>query len=265
MIPTPSLRPGAAALAGALLGICLFTATPAAAQVNIEDLRSDDPPDGLSGSLGGDLTIQTGNVDFVRVGLRARLNQVEDDVHTLIVGDGGLGFLGSSRFASSGLAHYRRTYWLSPWAAPEWFGQLNYDRSRALAFRALVGGGARSLTYRPSWGRVGGGTSLLLEHERFILPDTAEGPKRQTAIRSSSFLTFSATLGEDAGVSSTTYVQPKMWDLADLRVLHDLTVSTGITDQWHLTVSFDLRYDSRSPEHVASLDTRLRTGVTLRY
>ena len=37
---------------------------PLAAQVNIESLRREDPPDGVSGSLGGDLSVNTGNVDF---------------------------------------------------------------------------------------------------------------------------------------------------------------------------------------------------------
>ncbi len=254
-------------LAGALWALCLLAGAPLTAQVNIEDLRPDDPPPGLSGSLRGDVNIQTGNVSFVRLGLEARVNRVEDSVHTLIVGDGGLGLIGSSRFASSGLAHYRETYWISEWAAPEWFGQINYDRSRLLAFRALAGAGVRSPTYHPEWGRIGGGTSLMLEHERFMLPDTAFHPERSTVMRSSTFLTLRAVFGDDGAVvvSSTTYIQPRLRDLRDVRLSENLSVATSVTEQVAVTTSFDLRYDSRPPDEVSSLDTRLRTGITLRY
>ncbi len=250
---------------GTAVAMCGLLAAPAAAQVNIEDLRPEEAPEGRSGSVRGDVDFQTGNVSFLRLGLEARVNQVDDGVHTLVVGDGGLGFLGSSRFSSSGLLHLRRTYWVTDAVAPEWFLQTNYDRSRLLAFRLLAGGGIRSPRYRPDWGSIGGGTSLMVEHERFMLDDTASHPREVTVLRSSSFLTFQGEVGEGLVLSSTTYVQPRITDPGDIRILENLSAETDVTDRVALAISFDLRYDSRPPDETSSLDTRLRTGLILRY
>ncbi|MFW6206946.1 MAG: hypothetical protein ACOC5J_03325, partial [Gemmatimonadota bacterium] len=86
----------------ALLALSTVLPSSGAAQVNVEPLRGEDPPEGTSGSLSSDLVVQTGNTDFVRVGIEGRLYIVEDSTTTLMVGNGGLGFLGTSRFASSG-------------------------------------------------------------------------------------------------------------------------------------------------------------------
>ena len=66
---------------------------PLAAQVNIESLRREDPPDGVSGSFGGDLAINTGNVDFVQMRLNGRVNRVQGNRTSLLVGEGGIAFL----------------------------------------------------------------------------------------------------------------------------------------------------------------------------
>ena len=249
-----------------LLALLLTAAPPAvSAQVNVEALRRDDPPLGYSGSVGGDVTWRTGNVDFVQVGLEARLYRVNERVTTLVVGDGGLGFLRSSRFASSGLAHLRQTYVYRPYLSPEWYAQLNYDRSQRLSFRAILGGGARTSFASGDWGEFGAGSALMFEHERLSLPDTASHPDRTTTLRWSNFLTLRVVPTETTVLTSTTYAQPKFGDPGDIRVLENLRIATSVTETLRLTVSFDLRYDSVPPDGIAVLDTTLRTGVTYTY
>lgn len=265
---TRSSRPKRVALAAlAVLAATAVagTTTPASAQVNVEALRADDPPPGVSGSLGGDLTLQTGNTDFIQLRIEARRYHVENRVVTLMVGHGGLGFLDRNRFASSGLFHYRKTYWVTDWIAPEWYGQANYDRSRSLSFRVVGGGGIRAPRLNADWGHVGGGTGLLLEHERLSLSDTASHPRHTTVVRSSSFATLRVVTENDLVLTSTTYAQPQVGEWGDVRVLEEFALATPVTERLALTVSFDLRYDSRPPDRVSSLDTRLRTGLTLTY
>jgi hypothetical protein len=241
-------------------------ASPLAAQVNIESLRREDPPEGLSGSVGGDVNITTGNVDLVQLNASARLTHVRGLVHTLAVGQGGLGFLARNRYASSGLLHFRRTHWLRGWVAPEWYAQADYDRSLKIDYRALAGGGVRLDFARGAWGRFGAGTSLMLEHERLSLPDSSVHDNRTTTLRNSTFATLRVTPGSNLVVSSTTYVQPAfLTDVGDLRILENLRVATSLTERLQLTVTFDLRYDSAPPDGISALDTRLRTGVTYTY
>lgn len=248
------------------VALSLAMTADAAAQVNIESLRRDDPPEGISGSVGGDLNVTTGNTDFVAVNLNARLTRVLDMRTDLLIGQGGLGFLGRNRFATSGLAHYRQTFRLTEWIGPEWYVQTDYDHALKLNLRALVGSGARFDFARGTWGRFGAGLSLMLEHERLDLPDTAIHPTSDTVIRNSTFLTLRIVPGEYLVVSSTTYLQPSLDDVAgDLRVLENLRIAASLTERLDLTVTFDLRYDSEPPDGLSALDTRTRMGVTFNY
>lgn len=255
------------------LGINLFlsllvaAAAPfgSAAQVNVEALRSDDPPLGRSGTLGGDLAVRTGNVKFVQLGLDARLYDVTTSATRLLVGNGGLGFLRSSRFASSGLLHYRVTFLPRRGISPEWYGQLDYDRAQLLSLRSVAGAGVRTSFASGDWGQFGAGSALMFEHERLALPDTASHPDRTTALRWSNFLTLRVVATENMVITSTTYYQPEFRNPGDARALENLRIRTSVSESLALVVSFDLRYDSRPPDGIASLDTNLRTGVTYTY
>ena len=242
----------------------VFT-TAVYAQVNIEALRTDDPPLGRSGSFGGDFTVRTGNVDFLRLGFNGRHYAVGENLTTLIVGNGGIGLLGRSRFASSGLLHYRQTYTAREWISPEWYGQANYDRAQLLRLRLVVGAGIRTAVAGGPWGQFGAGTALMFEHERLALPDSALHPQQTVVVRSSSFLTLRVTSGESFVVTSTTYLQPDVLALRDVRLLENLRLASSITESVAITVSFDLRYDSRPPDGIARVDTALRAGVRYTY
>jgi Protein of unknown function, DUF481 len=236
------------------------------AQVNIESLRRSGVPQGFSGSLGGDLTATTGNVDFIQTRIDARVNWVKGRETMLVIGQGGLGFLGTNRFASSGLLHYRWTHSLGGALSPEWYAQVNYDRPQLLDLRSLVGAGVRTSISSGTWGQFGAGTSLMLEHERLDLPVSARHPRRTTTLRNSTFLTLRAASAEQLVVTSTTYAQPSLADvLGDLRVLEDLGIGAAVTERLDVTVTFDLRYDSGPPDGTKALDTRLRAGVTYQY
>ncbi|MDH3424587.1 MAG: DUF481 domain-containing protein, partial [Gemmatimonadota bacterium] len=198
--------------------------------------------------------------------LNGRLNWLRGEATTLAIGEGGLGFLAGDRFSSSGLFHLRRTHWFADWIAPEWYGQINYDRPQLLDFRALAGGGVRLQFARGARGAVGAGVSLMLEHERLDLPDSATHDDRTRTVRNSTFLTLRLVAGDNLVISSTAYLQPALNDVfGDMRVLENLRVAASLSDRLALTVTFDLRYDSGPPDGIAALDTRLKTGVRFTY
>lgn len=229
--------------------VLLVGAVPSArAQVNIEALRPTELPTGRSGSVGGNLTVRTGNVDFVQLDIEGRHNVVEEGVTTLAIGTGGIGLLGRSRFASSGLFHFRRTHEWLDWLSPEWYAQVNYDRPQLLRFPWWPGGGGRFGVARGEWGEFGAGTALMMEHERLAVPDTASHPPETTTLRWSNFLTLRVVPSQRLVVTSTSYVQPEFRNPGDVRVLENLRLASSITDTVSLTVAFDLRYDSDPPD-----------------
>ena len=83
-----------------LLAFAVVLPFPVSAQVNVEALRRDDSPLGYSGSFGGDVTLRTGNVDLIQLGLNGRRYRVTESATSLIVGNGGLGLLVGRRIAS---------------------------------------------------------------------------------------------------------------------------------------------------------------------
>ncbi len=262
---TPPRRSGLRLLIALVAALPSTLPMPVSAQVNVEALRQEEPPLGRSGTFGGNLTVRTGNVDLVQVDLNARLYRVTESVTRLIVGSGGLGLQGGDRFASSGLVHYRETYRYNDLISPEWYGQLNYDRPQLLDFRFVTGGGARTSFASGEWGQFGMGAALFFEHERLDLPDDAVHDNETTNIRGSYFLTLRLVPSENLVITSTTYLQPIIGNWGDLRTLANLRLATSITDELDLTVSFDLRYDSRPPDEISALDTRLRTGIRYAY
>ena len=265
MTPTTHRTPLRRSAWPLLITLAVALPLPVSAQVNVEALRQDDPPLGYSGTFGGDLTLRTGNVDLVQLGLNARLYRVTESVTQLIVGNGGIGLLSGSRFSSSGLLHYRQTYQYDGNISPEWWAQVNYDRPQLLDFRVLTGAGVRTSFASGEWGQFGMGGALMLEHERLNLPDTAVHADNTTEIRGSFFLTLRLVPSENLVITSTTYIQPAFGSFGDLRTLENLRVAASVTDELDLTVSFDLRYDSRPPDEIGALDTTLRTGLRYTY
>jgi len=235
------------------------------AQVDIESMRREGATEGVTGTVGGDLTLKTGNTDLVQTDLHTRLDWVRGSSTTLFVAEGGVGLLKNKNFSSSGLLHLRQTRWLGDRVAPEAYGQINYDRPLLLDFRALLGAGLRLRFSRGDWGDVGAGASVMWEHERLDLPAGATHAARTRRFRNSTFVSLRVVGGESLVVSSTSYIQPALDDLGDLRVLENLGVAASLTDRLALSVTFDLRYDSGPPDGLAALDTRLKTGLTFSY
>jgi hypothetical protein len=106
----------------------------------------------------------------------------------------------------------------------------------------------------------------MFERERLDVPPEASHPSRTDSWRNSTFVSFRVVGGEALVVTSTAYAQPALDDvLGDLRILENLRIAASLTERLALTVTFDLRYDSEPPDGLASLDTRLKTGVAFTY
>lgn len=248
-----------------LLPLLLLQTTPLAAQVNIEALRREDLAQGVAASLTTELSVRTGSVELVQLDLSARLDYVAGPATTFLVCQGSLGFLSGSRFTNAGLAHLRQSVAVRAWLVPEAYAQVNYDERQLLDLRGLVGGGLRMRIAGDHHVRLWAATGAMVEHERLALPDTGATAARTTVVRSSSYVALRAATADKLVVTSTTYVQPHVTTLADVRVLENFALGVAITRAVALAVTFDLRYDSRPPPGVPTLDTALKSGVTLTF
>ena len=237
----------------------------AAAQINIEAQRRAPSDLGYSGTLAADLELRTGNVEHFRLGVNGRVDYQTETTNTFLVGRGNIGLVGSDRFSNAGLLHLRHGWRWFPRLMLEAYTQVNYDEPRLLELRALAGGGVRVGLTDTEALRFWVGTGYLFEYERFDLPDTASHAQTTSVHRWSSYLTGRVAAGPNVTLVATGYVQPQIDDLADLRILSDVSFGVSVTRALALTVSFSLRYDSRPPDNVASLDTELRNGIAVAF
>jgi hypothetical protein len=248
-----------------VLGAAALPPPPLEAQVNIERFRRADRDTGWTAVSTVDLSLRAGNEDLVLVGLSGRIDHVGAATRSLVLVSGDLGWQRGRRFSNSGVLHLRRTF-LTPRAVhPEAFVQIDYDRARALAFRALVGTGPRVELVQGGGARLALGTAYMLEHERLDLPATALHPRRTTHHRWSSYLATSFGSGERLAAGLTAYVQPRLGDFGDVRLLADGSVAARAGGPASLALTLALRYDTRPPDGTRSLDATLKSGVAIEW
>jgi hypothetical protein len=235
------------------------------AQVNIESQRQVSSDSGFSGTLGTSLLLRTGNVEHFRLGVRGRVDYETSSTSTFAVGRGTVGLLGDNRFNNAGLLHLRHGRRWHPRFLVEGYAQVNYDEPRRLDLRNVVGGGIRAGIIDSASLSLWVGTGYMFEYERLDLPDTASHPRTNSTHRWSSYLAGRLTAGTSMTIVATVYTQPRFDDLADFRILSDVNFAASITGALSFTASFELRYDNRPPDDVASLDTELRNGISVAF
>lgn len=235
------------------------------AQVNTERLRRSVEQPGVSGATGLTALVRTGNVSLVLVNATARLDYDAGRWITFLVGAGDVGWQDGERFSNAGLLHFRQGLLVRPWLQPETFEQIDYDRSRLLSFRALLGGGPRfNLLRGPLW-HLSVGTAAMFEHEALDLPAGAAHPRETDVMRWSNYVTASAGTGRRIAGVFTIYAQPRFSDLGDARILADGRLAVQLSGTLSLTQTLNLRYDSRPPDGIRGLDTSWQTGLAVEW
>ena len=79
--------------------------------------------------------------------------------------------------------------------------------------------------------------------------------------RISSYFSFTLLPQDDVSFISTTYLQPKIDDFNDYRILNENSLSLGITNKLSFSVQFSLAYDRKPPIDVPGLTYVLLNGL----
>lgn len=250
-------------LAG-LFGACLLCADAAHGQVNTERMRVLDV-EGVRTTLGGDVALQAGNVDLFEIGTTARVDVRRTPHYAFLAGELRYGIKSDEPFRDRTFGHLRYNYRLRSWLAAEAFTQLERDGFARLQLRTLVGGGLRVQYLALDAVKVFQGTTPMYEHENLEGDGLAAHPATVSTVRWSNYLNVRLWVAEGTHLIGTVYVQPRLDDVGDVRVLHQATLAVGLTEHVRLSAELDLRYDSRPPDEVESLDLALRNGLRVTF
>jgi hypothetical protein len=242
-----------------------FPALPAAAQINIERLRLEGDHQGLSGSASIALTFQTGNAEKRRGDGKVRLDLLRPESYSFLVLSGDFDWTAGASVSNKGLAHVRHIHRPGARVSPEVFGQINYDKARSLDLRTLVGAGARVLLTDRDQGRASLGLAYMFEREDLGLPPESTHPRETSHHRVSSFLALSLEPRPGLAIASTSYIQPRLDALSDVRVLSQSQLAVQLLGPLSLDLTLNLAYDADPPDEIESLDVALRTGIGIRF
>jgi hypothetical protein len=255
--------PGKRAVAVSLLGASIGLLSPAArAQVNTEVLRKRIKDKGASFTLEGTFDGRTGNT----YGLSA---------DGLIGGGFAVGPNRAFAFASAdytrlngalsvdkSFAHVRYDYELRPDTWWEAFVQAQSDYFQLLKIRNLVGSGPRFAAYQDKQLGLFVGFAYMLERDVY---DPPGAPEQTTNVysRVSTYLSAAATLSDGIQAVTTTYFQPRVELLSDIRVESESGFVFKLTKVLATSITLTAHYDSNPLPGVLRTDTELKNTLTL--
>ncbi len=248
----------------ALLFIAILSPHFASAQVNIEKTRVEDP-EGLSFTLSSNVSIRAGNQERYDIGTSARLDYKIDKNHVFLLGNVGYGKSDTRVYRNRSFAHLRFNHDVSRAITAELFGQIENDEFTLLQIRVLAGVGIRVPYLQRENIAIYQGTSFMFEHEELDQNRVFEHPASITANRWNNYINIRLQLNENVSLFNTGYIQPRFDDMEDFRVLLDTILEISFNAHFSFTTSLNLRYDSRPPDGLESLDLELRNGFRLSF
>jgi hypothetical protein len=260
------LMPGArASIALTVLAIFPWLAwpAPARAQVNTEVFRKRIKAKGYSFFLQGTFDGHTGNTQgatadgLVGAGFTGARNLA------FVVASVDYSKLNEVVGVDKSFAHVRYDYELTRVVSWEAFAQAQSDLFQLIKIRDLVGTGPRFTLYDD--GRLGLFLGVGAMWERDIYEVSLGGPdaSEQMTARSNVYLSAHATLTDGIDVVTTTYVQPRITNPNDIRVLSESGFIFKISTWLSTAISFVAHYDSNPAPSVLPTDTELKNAITL--
>ena len=248
----------------------LLASVPARATaqiVNVQGALAKPPEkDGATGQLELKVDWREGNLPLFDIGATSSLLVRRGRVVGLAIARGEYGASGGLTFKRRTFEHVRVRATLDCRWRWEAFAQHELDGIRRLAVRALTGTGPALQVVNTKNVSLLAGASYLFEYEQFDRRTGAsDAGQREIAHRASLYVTGQQKIGDSAAFIETLYVQPRIDEPRDLRLLGELTVTKKLSKRIALTDGLVIAYDHTPPEGVKRYDLQLRIGVLITF
>lgn len=243
-----------------LLTIFTIFISNAFAQVNIEKYNNLNSTNGLNGNLSFYISSKTGNTDIQEFEIDGRINLKGDNYYSFLIGQGEYGWNKGKEYSNNALLHFRYIREIDDIFNPEFFSQINYNKSRLLLFRSLAGIGLRTTIISDSNNNFTYGTAYMYEYEHLDVVNI----NKTYHHRWSNYISYSASLSKSSRLSIVIYAQPRFDDFSDIRMLSENHLGVGLTDKLSLSINFSMMYYSKPPLEVKELDTNTKVGLTIK-
>jgi len=244
-------------------GALLSVVAPARAQVNTEPFRKRIRSKGVSFILQGTFDGHTGNTQGLTADGLVGLGFASG--RHLAFGFGSIDYsrLNGTLGVDKSFVHLRYDYELVRFAWAEAFAQTQSDVFQRIKERDLFGAGPRVALYKDDELGVYLGVAYMFERDLTDVSPGASDRRIPFESRASVYLTAHATLRDGVDAVTTTYVQPRVDDPGDVRVLNETGFVFKVASWLSASISFTAHYDSRQPSGVLPTDTELKNAISV--
>ncbi|HEU0030486.1 MAG TPA: DUF481 domain-containing protein [Kofleriaceae bacterium] len=152
-----------------------------------------------------------------------------------------------------------------PWKW-EAFLQHEYDAFRRLSVRGVAGTGPAYQIVDEKTVTMLAGAAVMAEYE--ALDDragTIDAGETSLVARASLYVTGTESIGEGVSIVETVYVQPRLDEPGDVRLLGELAVTSKLSKRVALTDGLTVAYDRTPPDGIKTYDTQLKVGVIVTF
>ena len=163
---------------------------------------------------------------------------------------------------SNGYSHIRLNFWNRKVVSLEFFGQLQYDKTRGLDSRFLSGVGLRFLTVNNTRTLLYFGLGSMYEEEQWNF----EGDQGFTKLfKYSSYISASQVFKDNFFANAIVYYQAR-WDLFQQpRIIADVSFNLTLSKHIKFTITYLLWIDTRPIVKVDNMIYMLSTGLTIDF
>ena len=236
----------------------LLCSVATAAIVNVLSPQVGPRDPGVHGSVGASGQLSVGNVDQLAVSANAGVMMVGDKHIGLISANGARSVLNDALFVDNAFAHGRHVWTFhDPWSTFS-FVQADRNSFRQLQMRNLVGVGLQRRLWGNDWTEGRAGTALMAEYQ--LLSEGAEDDDAGLHVRNSTYLSI-AVERERFTVTSVSFVQPRVDDPSNVRLMEQFTLAVHMTERLDLVWSGTVEHDAHPPEGVETTDIKTKTGL----
>ena len=232
----------------------------ASAQVNVEPLRQQVTERRFGARINVSTDAYAGNTSGVVFGGAALLGGRTERNFGYLDVSGDYSKLAGVVSVAKWFAHLRHNFQLNRDLWWEEYAQLESDRFRRVQLRELVGVGPRVRMARGDVFELFLGASYMVEHTE--LDSSDPHPEGQgTVERWSSYLAITLKPQDRIMISSVNYVQPRIDQFSDYKLLSVSGADFKITTHLHSRLDVTARYESMAPSDVRHADLELKSSL----
>jgi hypothetical protein len=251
-----------------LLVVLVFVPRLASAQIVNVQGQLAKPPDknGVTGQVELKLDWREGNNQLFSLGASASTLIKHDRLLVLALARGEYGESQGLTLSRKTFEHVRARYTIDCRWKWEAFVQHEYDAFRRLTVRGVVGTGPALQLADTEHVAVLAGVAYMLEGEQLDEREgTIDAGRRAVSHRASAYVTGAEMLGSGVSIVQTIYVQPRLDDPGDLRLLGELSVTSKLTTHIALTDGLTVAYDRTPPDGIKRYDMALKVGLLVTF